>query len=144
MATSAAFRGRPIGRADGPDRTSRGHFSKKPFCFSEINPRSRFSLRIFCKKLLGLFENQPAVQNGWLPDFLQKNPYLFRKSTCTPQTLSPFFAKTSSDFSQINIQSNFNYIFFFQKKNVWPVHRAHRRARKTSTLQTDDEGVVGP
>jgi len=60
-ATSPAFRCRSIGRADGPDRAIRGHFTKKPFNFSEINPRSRDPLRIFCKKHLRLFPNQPAV-----------------------------------------------------------------------------------
>ena len=93
--------------------------------------------RSFFKKTLLLFGNQPTIQSPSqdilqetpqiflkstrsperMPSgFFAKKPYLFRKSTRAPQTLSPFFAKTSSDFSQINIQSNFNYIFFFQKK----------------------------
>jgi len=58
---SPAFRGRSIGRADGLDRTIRGHFTKKPFKFSEINPRSRGPLRIFFKKHLRLFRNQPRI-----------------------------------------------------------------------------------
>ena len=69
-ATSRAFRGRSIGRADGPDRSIRGHFTKNPFYVSEINPRSRGPLIIFCKKHLRLFPNQPAVQNGWAPGWL--------------------------------------------------------------------------
>ena len=112
-ATSRVFRGRSIGRADGLDRAIHCHFTKKPFYFSEINPRSRGPLRIFCKKHLRLFPNQPAVQNGWALGFLQKRPSLYRKSTRAPETLSAIFAKTSSDFSQIKIQANFDYISFF-------------------------------
>ena len=116
-ATSRAFRSRSIGRADGPDRAIHCHFTKKPFYFSEISPRSRGPLRIFCKKHLRLFLNQSAVQNGWASVFLQKRPSLYRKSTRAPETLSAIFAKTSSDFSQIKIQATFDYISFFQKIN---------------------------
>jgi len=108
-ATSSAFRGRSIGRADGPDRASRGHFSKKPFYFSEINPRSRVPLRIFCKKLLRFFWNQPAVQKP-SHRFLRKPPQIFLKLIYSPTLIIPFFPK----------------------KNVWPLDRAHGRARKTS------------
>ena len=132
VATSPAFRGRSIGRADGPDRPILGRFTKNPLKFSEINPHSRRPLRIFYKKRLVLFSNQRSVQNGWALVCLQKRPPLYRKSNRAPQTLSPFFAKTSSDFSQIKIQPNFDYIFFFSKTYVWPVDRAHGRARKTS------------
>jgi len=54
--------------------------------------------------------------------FSKKKPYFCRKSTSAPQTLSSFFAKTSSNFSQINIQANFDYIFFLQTKTCdqWP------------------------
>ena len=128
VATSPAFRGRSIGRADGPNRVSCGRFTKNPFKFSKINPCSRRSLRNFYKKRLVLFPNQRSVQTGWALVCLQKRPPLYRKSTRAPQTLSPFFAKTSSDFSQIKIQPNFNCIFFFSKKYVWPVDRAHGRA----------------
>ena len=114
-ATSPAFRGRSIGRADGPDRASRSHFTKNPFNCSEINPRYRGTLRIFCKKHLIIFLNQPAVQNGWALVFLQKRPSLYRKSTRAPETLSAIFAKTSSDFSQIKIQATFDYISFFKE-----------------------------
>jgi len=83
VATSPAFRGRPIGRADGPDRASRGHFSKKALTFQkstrgpeslsgyfaknssyffEINPQSSTDvLRVFYKKNLTFFGNQPAL-----------------------------------------------------------------------------------
>ena len=54
-ATSRAFSGRSIGHADGLDRASRGHFSKNPFDFLEINPRSRGPLSIFFKKHIRLF-----------------------------------------------------------------------------------------
>jgi len=117
-ATSRAFPGRSIGRADGPDRASRSHFTKNPFNCSEINPRYRGTLRIFCKKHLILFPNQPAVQNGWALVFLQKRPSLYRKSTRAPETLSAIFAKTSSDFSQIKIQATFDYISFFSKNKL--------------------------
>ena len=111
MATSAAFRG----RADGPDRLILGRFTKNPLKFSEINPHSRRSLRIFYKKHLVLFSNQRSVQNGWALVCLQKRPPLYRKSTRAPETLSAIFAKTSSDFSQIKIQPNFDSIFFSSK-----------------------------
>jgi hypothetical protein len=55
VAMSSAFRGRQIGRADVPDRASHGYFVKKPFYFSEINPRSTGPLSIFYEKHLILF-----------------------------------------------------------------------------------------
>jgi hypothetical protein len=114
VATSPAFRGRSIGHADGPDRADHGFFAKKPFCFSKINPRSTSPLSIFCENHLRFFRNQPVVQIGWAPGFLQKNPFLYRKSTRAAETLSTIFAKTSSDFSQINQQSTFDYISFLK------------------------------
>jgi len=116
VATSRAVPGRRIGRADGPDRAKRGHFMKNPFNFLEMNSRSRSPLRIFFKKHLRLFPNKPAIQNGWALFFLQKRPSLYRKSTRAPETLSEFFSKISSDFYQIKIQANFDYICFFLKK----------------------------
>ena len=41
-ATSLAFLGRRIGRADGPDRAFPSYFAKKPSNLREINPRSKF------------------------------------------------------------------------------------------------------
>lgn len=38
QATSPTIPGRPIGRTDGLDRASLGHFAKKPSDFTEINP----------------------------------------------------------------------------------------------------------
>jgi len=49
--------------------------------------------------------------------FLQTRPSLYQKSTRAPETLSTIFAKTSSDFSQINIQATFDYISFLKKIN---------------------------
>ena len=126
---------RPFDRPRGRPRSGEPRlFYENPFKFLEINPRSRRPLRNFYKKRLVLFPNQRSVQTGWALVCLQKRPPLYRKSTRAPQTLSPFFAKTSSDFSQIKIQPNFDYIFFSSKKYVWPVDRAHGRARKTSVL----------
>ena len=108
--------------------------------------RSRSSEpRSFFKKTLLFFENQSVLQSP-SQDILQKTPQIILKSTrgpermaagfffqkkplslskISPRSTNPliFFAQTSSDFSQINIQANFNYIFFFSKKNVWPVAR---------------------
>jgi len=44
VVTSLAFPGHPIGRPDGPDRASTGHFAKRPFNFREITLPS--SLRL--------------------------------------------------------------------------------------------------
>ena len=105
-------------------------FQKKPFFFSEINPRSRVPLRIFCKKTLQIIlkstRGPERMASGF---FFQKNPYFYRKSTRAPQTLSSFFTKTSSDFSQINTQANFDYIFFSQKKRVASGPRAWARPK---------------
>jgi len=108
-------------------------FQKNPSAFRKSTCDPEFLSGYFARNS-DFFEINPQSRTDALRVFLQKNPYLFRKSTRAPQTLSPIFAKTSSDFSQINIQSNFDYIFFSKKKNVWPVHRAHGRARKTSLL----------
>ena len=105
---------------------------KTPLSFRKSTRAPDVLSEFFTKKRLVLFPNQRSVRTGWALVCLQKRPPLYRKSTRAPQTLSPFFAKTSSDFSQIKIQPNFDYIFFFSKKYVWPVDRAHGRARKTS------------
>ena len=44
-ATSTANRSRRIGRAEGSDRTSFGHFVKRPFYLTEIKPQSKSSSR---------------------------------------------------------------------------------------------------
>ena len=93
-----------------PDALSE-FFTKNASYYFQINAQSRPDGHWFvCKKDLHFSENQLALP---------------RHSRC-------FFAKTSSDFSQIEIQPNFDYIFFSSKKYVWPVDRAHGRARKTS------------
>ena len=89
-------------------------FTKNASYYFQINAQSRPDGHWFvCKKDLHFIENQLALPRH-----------------------SPFFAKTSSDFSQIKIQPNFDYIFFFSKKCVWPVDRAHGRVRKTSNIVT--------
>ena len=123
VATSPAFRGRSIGRADGPDRASRGRFTKNSFKFSEINPRSRRPLRFFYKK----------------------TSRIISKSTLSPDRMGTglFAKKTSHRFlrkhHQIFLKSKYSptliISFFSLKKYVWPVDRAHRRAKKTSSLK---------
>ena len=117
-ATSPDFRGRSIGRADGPDRASRSHFTKNPFNCSEINPRSRGTLRIFCKKTYQIISKSTRSLERMGSGFLQKRPSLYQKSTRAPETLSAIFAKTSSDFSQIKIQATFDDISFFSKNKL--------------------------
>jgi len=68
VATSPAFPGRPIGRANGLDLPFPGHFAKKSSDFTEINPQSN----LLSQKIL------------------QKNPQLFPESTRSP-TSSQFF-----------------------------------------------------
>ena len=88
-------------------------FTKNASYYFQINAQSRPDGHWFvCKKDLHFSENQLAL----------------------PRHSRRFFAKTSSDFSQIEIQPNFDYIFFPSKKYVWPVDRAHGRARKTSNI----------
>jgi hypothetical protein len=62
VATSPAIPGRRIGRADGPDRASFGHFAKKFLIFNEINPQSSLLSQTFLRKNPKLFPKQPAVQ----------------------------------------------------------------------------------
>jgi hypothetical protein len=62
VATSPAFVGRLISRANESDRASLGHFLKKPSHFIEINLQSTPSLSFFPKKNLELYRNKPAVQ----------------------------------------------------------------------------------
>ena len=133
VATSSAFRGRSIGRADGPDRASRGRFTKNPFKFSEINPRSRRPLRIFYKKRPVLFPNQRSVQIGWaLVCLKKKDIHFIENQLALPRHSHRFLRK----HPQIFLKSKYSPIliisFFFSKKYVWPVDRAHGRARKTS------------
>jgi len=104
-----------IRRVDGPDRASGGHFSKNPFYFFEINPRS--TSQYILQKTPQIISKSTRSPDRMAPGFLQRRPYLYRKSTRVPETLSIIFAKNSSDFSQINIQPTSDYISFFPKKN---------------------------
>jgi len=117
VATSRAFRGRPIGHADGLDRAIRGHFTKNPFNFSEINPRSRGPLRIFFKKHLRLFPNQPAVQNGWALFFFAKKTFTLSKiNPRSRNTLSNFCENLLRFFSNQNTCHLWLYLFFSKNK----------------------------
>ena len=78
----------------------------------QINPQSRTDeLRIFCKKTLPFIKNQPALQRH-SQRFFRKPPQIFLKAKYRPPLI----------------------ISFFPKKCVWPVARAHGRARRTSLL----------
>ena len=69
-------------------------FTKNASYYFQTNAQSRPDGHWFvCKKDLHFIENQLVLPRH-----------------------SPFFTKTSSDFSQIKIQPNFDYIFFFSKK----------------------------
>ena len=85
-----------------------GYFAKNTSYYFEINPRSRTDgcRFFFSKKPLSLSKISPRSTNPLI-----------------------FFAQTSSDFSQINIQANFAYIFFFQKKRVASGPRAWARPK---------------
>ena len=72
-------------------------FTKNASCYFQIDAQSRTDAHWFvCKKDLHFIEIQPALHRH-----------------------SSFFAKTSSDFSQIKKQSTFHYFFSFLKKNMW-------------------------
>ena len=125
-----------------------------PFDRPRGRPRSD-EPRSFFEKTLLFFGNQPAIQSP-SQDILQETPQIFLKSTRSPERMpSEFFAKKPLHFSKIDpCSTNPLTIFyenllgffsnqhtvqlwlylFFQKKNVWPVHRAHGRARKTSMI----------
>jgi hypothetical protein len=69
VATSSAVPGRRIGRADGPDEASFGHFVKNSSIFNEINPQSGLpSQTFFVKKT----QNFSKIN-------LQSNLHRFRK-----------------------------------------------------------------
>jgi len=46
-----------------------------------------------------------TAQIGRAAVIFQKNPSVFRKSTCAPEALSVYFAKNTSDYFEINLQS---------------------------------------
>jgi hypothetical protein len=65
---------------------------------------------------------------------LQARPSLYRKSTRAPETLSKIFAKTS-DFSQINTQSTFHYIYFLKKNKLAETLKLHSKSQKNRKLE---------
>ena len=77
QATSPAFPGRRISRADGPNLAFPGHFANKSSDFIEINPRSN----LLSQKIL------------------QKNPKYFSKSTRGPTSSLSSFCKKPPNFS---------------------------------------------
>ena len=89
------------------------YFAKNTSDYFQINPQSRMDgLRVFCKKDLHFIENLPALQRH-SQQFLRKPPQIFLKSKYRPSLIIFFFSK---------------------KKYVWPVARAHGRARRTSKV----------
>ena len=86
VATSPAFPGHRIGRADGPDRASLGLFAKKPLNFSRINPQSRPPLSFFFKKALELYRNHgPTFARSPRPCLL---PAYRRRPLLSPSMVS--------------------------------------------------------
>ena len=86
QATSPAFPGRRISRANGPDLAFPGHFANKSSEFIEINPRSN----LLSQKIL------------------QKNPKYFSKSTRGPtSSLSSFCKKTLEFFKNTTRHPSF-------------------------------------
>jgi hypothetical protein len=62
VATSAAFPGHRMGRADRQDRASHGVFAKKPRILVESTRSSGLLSGFFTKKTLKLYRNQAAIQ----------------------------------------------------------------------------------
>ena len=87
-------------------------FTKNASYYFQINAQSRPDGHWFvCKKDLHFIENQLALPRH-SHRFLRKHPQIFLKSKYNPTLIISFFSP---------------------KKYVWPVDRAHGRARKTST-----------
>jgi len=117
VATSPVFRGHSIGRADGPDRASRGRFTKNPLsfrkstrapdvlsefftkntsCYFQINAQSRPDGHWFvCKKDLHFIENQLALPRH-SHRFLRKHPQIFLKSKYSPTLIISFVSQKNT------------------------------------------------
>ena len=112
---SPAFRGRSIGRVDGPDRASNGHFAKKILLFFENQPSlqrpfqyifqktpqtiskstrslDRMGYWFFANKTFSLSKINPCSKDP-LNNFLQKPPHMFLKSTFKPPLIISLFLK---------------------------------------------------
>jgi len=126
-----------------------------PFDWPHRRPRSSEAW-LFYEKPLIFLGNQPVLQR-LSQNILQITPQIIFKSTRSPERMSSgFFAKkpfllskinphsrdTLSDFFEnlLKFFSNRNtgppwLYLFFPKKYMWPVARAHGRARRTSHVQ---------
>jgi hypothetical protein len=136
VAMSPAFRGHSIGRADSPDRSSRGHFAKKTFYFLKINPHSRGPLSIFCENNLRIFRNQPAVQIRWASGFFSNKTFPLSKNQLALQRPSPKFLRKPP---QIFLKSTRNppfIISFFSKKNkLAKTLKLHSKSQKNHKFE---------
>ena len=59
-----------------------------------------------------------TAQIGRAAVIFQKNPSVFRKSTCAPEALSVYFAKNTSDYFEINPQSRSDGLRVFCKQDL--------------------------
>jgi hypothetical protein len=64
----------------------------------------------------------------------QKSPSFFRKSTRAPQALSIYFAKTTSDYCEINPQSRSDGFRVFCKKDLLFIKKSTRAPETLSAF----------
>jgi hypothetical protein len=79
VATSSAVPGRRIGRADGPDEASFGHFVKNSSIFNEINPQSGLSSQTFFVKKSKTFPKPTCSPTSTVLGKFPKKPFSFNK-----------------------------------------------------------------
>ena len=115
-ATSRAFRGRSIRRADGPDRASRGHFSKQFFYFLKINPRSRGPLSIFCKKTPQIISKSTRSLDRMGSGFFANKTFSLSKiNPCSRDPLNNFYEKLLRFFSNLTFKPPLIISLFLKK-----------------------------
>ena len=121
---------RPRGRPRSGEPRS---FFKKTLPFSENQPVFQSSSQdILQKNTSDYFEINPQSRTDGLRVFFSKKPLSLSKiSPCSTNPLIIFYANLLGFFSNQHTGQLCLYLFF-SKKNVWPVARAHGRARRTS------------
>jgi len=152
VATSRAFRSRSIGRADSPDRTSHGYFSKKPFYFSKINPRSSTRLVTYPS----LHEASRADARP-LRFFACSAASALHSTLCLPRHLSGLELRTPASRRHTGTMASWRWRLALGAAASRPPREAlawrgsggrpsalnHRRDRRRSTHRRESLGAAG-
>ena len=114
QATSPAFPGRRISRANGPDLAFPGHFANKSSNFIEINPQANLLSQEILQKNPKYFFKINPWSNFLSQFFLQKKPQTFQKyDPPSKPSWAGLPLAPSASVGRIRPDAGLSYLLFF-------------------------------